>query len=118
MHSEIDENELVLYIWNHRWLSSLQKGIQTAHLIAEMSLLSTPEFTDWAVFYKTIIMLDGGSSDNLNQISNKLMFEKACLLEDAFEEDRKSLNGATTCVGAIFKKSNVPDWVKEYSLAV
>ena len=67
-----------MYCLSERHLSSVQKAIQAAHAIVEYELLygNTKEYQDWAKNNKTIIVLDGGNSKDLNIAVDVLNYEK------------------------------------------
>jgi len=94
-------------------LSSIQQGIQAAHVIGEMAAWykDDPEnaFFEWAESHKTIQLMNGG---NHEAITNIVQF--FCDLDEknelhktdkfswsVFREDRQSLNSAVTCAGII-----------------
>jgi hypothetical protein len=100
-----------LYVWTNSYLSDLQKGIQTAHLVNLLHkryndpYLSEAKatFVDWAYLTDTVVVYAGGGQADLDDLK--------CLFEDnrnydrypfaAFLEDGNSLNGAMTAVGII-----------------
>ena len=43
-------------------LSPIQQGIQAAHAMAELSLTDCPRYKEWAKNWKTMIILNGGTS--------------------------------------------------------
>jgi len=90
------------------YLSSIQNGIQPAHCVAEMFVkysTQDPEqyrtLYDWAENHKTMIVLNGGYSDNLQQLVNLLCVEKNLYPWACFCESKEALNDALTCVGII-----------------
>ena len=90
------------YILTNYYLSQLQCGLQSAHVISEMAMKKHKHFKQWATDDKTIIILNGGNSAQLAQ------FETFCKTDvnnnycwAAFREDEMSLNGALTAVGII-----------------
>jgi hypothetical protein len=107
-----------LYSFTNYYLSPLQLGLQTAHVVGNM--MSPPAYTDkaydvvteWARFHKTIVILNGGNSAALDDIFRQLAILGADLnLPVAkFTEDLQSLNGATTAVGIV-----VPSRVYDYA---
>lgn len=110
------------YFFVNSWLSRIQKGLQVAHCVAEMAnkamivegfcgdpiaSKSDPElvekhdnYCDWTVGDKTIIILEGGSHDDLENIKTFFQGDDN-LMWASFHEDYVSLNGAMTCVGII-----------------
>ena len=99
------------YFFANMYLSGLQKGLQAAHCLAEISLSAqkVPKlnsiFKRWAVYHKTIIILNGGSSTELNKLASvaKNTHTALNLPMGCFSEDG-SLNYAMTCVGIIVPK--------------
>lgn len=96
-----------LYSFTNYYLSPLQQGLQTAHLVAEMSVDSQHNewkiYELWAVNHKTIIIKNGGNSGELDDLYVLLVeygkiFDLPCA---KFKEDGSSLNYATTAVGII-----------------
>ena len=118
----MSENNYRFYSFTNMYLSSIQKGIQTAHAVSEMydtyraGDKISPTFArakealdEWANSDKTIIVLDGGNSRTLSELYNNLR----CVVDTykfgypvvAFYEDEQSLNGALTAVGIILPES-------------
>ena len=95
-----------LYCLTNMYLSSLQKGLQTAHVVGELALNSTDDlFTEWAEKDKTIIVLNGGNSASLEAFEEFLSTSECVWPWAAFREDEQSLNGAITAVGVIVPES-------------
>lgn len=97
-----------LYAFVHSYLSGIQKGLQTAHLVAEMGnkLKKKREkeiFHVWSNYDKTIIILDGGNQNSLNDIL--LLLVNRGFPCASFVEDYESLNECVTVVGAILPES-------------
>jgi hypothetical protein len=103
------------------YLSSLQNGIQTAHIVSELfakydsAESDNPQTEqqesmvyDWAHDHKTIINLDGGNSANLTSINDWLELNECPFPFTSFHEDEESLNGAITGVGIV-----LPEYVYE-----
>lgn len=101
-----------LYSFTNMYLSSIQKGIQTAHIVSDMSALwcdNGPDpivkkvFDDWADIDKTIIVLNGGNQKSLEEIyvCLELFGYEHSLPTARFYEDQESLGGALTAVGII-----------------
>lgn len=67
--------EYRMYCLAERHLSSIQKAIQSSHAIVEYSLMygNSPEYKQWAKNDKTIIILDGGNSIDLEDIKIHLI---------------------------------------------
>ncbi len=97
-----------LYSFVNFYLSSIQQGIQTAHLVGEMSQgAHTGQFDVWANSFKTIIVLNGGNNKSLLDLRTTLQAYSEFPV-GSFSEDDESLGGVLTCVGII-----VPDYIWE-----
>lgn len=91
------------------YLSDLQRGLQTAHAVSEMLVdpnicsHKMSKYKDWAKNHKTIIILNGGNSKQLQETYDQLMplCNSAGLPITKFHEDEQSLNNALTCVGMV-----------------
>lgn len=102
-----------LYSFTNYYLSGIQKGIQTAHLVSNLSLEEWYSYDhlahiykEWAEYDRTIIVLDGGNHAELKNIYNTLKIlssNKFPTME--FEEDENSLNQSCTAVGIILPES-------------
>jgi hypothetical protein len=104
---EIMNHRLYSFVANH-YLSSLQCGLQTAHVVSELSLykINTPQFeaySRWAQFDKTIIICGAGNHagvvecyDRLLTLANRLDLPVAL-----FREDEQSMNGMATVCGVV-----------------
>lgn len=99
------------YTFTNFYLSSLAKGIQSAHAIVDIGrkykdkceLLS--QYNDWADHHKTIIVLNGGNSGMLESIIELFVSHQDKYPWCEFHEDEQSLNGALTVVGIILPES-------------
>jgi len=100
-----------LYSFTCSWLSGLQKGLQTAHMVAEMSRLTQDPLTQgkaqifriWAEQHKTLIILEGGTQSDIEYLHN---FLKQSVMPTAiFYEDETSLAGAATACGIIVSET-------------
>jgi len=98
-----------LYSLINFYISDLQRGLQTAHCVSEIStryVKTSPEhdvFEDWAINHKTIIILNGGNSAMLRSAC-EILGDSAVKLNlpwSAFHEDENSLDGALTSVAII-----------------
>lgn len=95
-----------LYSFTHTYLSSLQKGLQTAHLVHELFEKYSNRNTilnGWAKDHKTIIILKGGNSLALEKLNHLLsnLGNELSLPQTHFYEDENSLNHALTCTGIV-----------------
>lgn len=109
------------YFFVNSALSGIQKGLQVAHCVAEMSLkkfradqkakdVSAVEFyegaqyLDWASSHKTIIVLEGGFHADICAIRDflsKAIEHNMMPMWASFAEDEETMNGMMTCVGII-----------------
>lgn len=96
-----------LYAFTNYYLSPLQKGLQTAHVVAEvlerykMNAKQYAQASVWAEMHKTIIILNGGNHADLNTLYEFLNVKDNPYPFAKFNEDEISLANATTCVGII-----------------
>jgi hypothetical protein len=106
-----------LYTFVNHYLSPIQHGIQTAHVVAEMFIKygrytnsnQYQLYRDWADNHKTIIVCNGGFASNIQTIVET--FETQDIYPFAhFHEGVNELNGALTAVGIV-----VPEFI--YSVA-
>jgi hypothetical protein len=103
-----------LYSLTNMYLSSIQKGLQTAHVVSELSLFKRTAYQRWAESDRTIIILNGGNCADLESFEQFLLDlqeehshnnSKKFWPWAAFREDAQSLNGAITAVGIILPES-------------
>lgn len=100
-----------LYCLTNMYLSSLQKGLQTAHVVSDLALAARMDsevdqvFNAWASQDRTIIILNGGNSVGLERWEQFLREYCQRWPWAAFREDQQSLNGAITAVGIIVPES-------------
>lgn len=108
-----------LYSFTNYYLSSIQGGIQTAHVVHELFLkypdhgqverLAADDMLGlWASNHKTIVVLNGGNSADLEAIAMLFDEDHNPYPWESFCEDEASLNQASTCVGIV-----VPDLIYE-----
>lgn len=105
------------YFFTNTWLSGLQKGLQSAHVIAELSqgVCGQPaedDFIEWVDNHKTIIILDGGAHADLKRIEEFFQSETERYPWASFCEDEYSLNGAMTAVGIVLPE-HIYDFAKK-----
>lgn len=96
------------FFWANMYLSSIQKGLQTAHCVSALFLKykHNPNMfgsiLDWAQNSKTIIIFDGGTDDNLQyMVNNDLSHDDNPYPYVLFQEGYEELRGTITCVGII-----------------
>lgn len=116
-----------LYTFTNFYLSSIQNGIQPAHLIGELFIKYRPgqvgndvrdqqdSLYDWAANHKTMICLNGGNLSSIQAIADQLdVIGSALSLPTAnFHEDKESLGGIMTCTGII-----VPERIYEMAASM
>lgn len=96
-----------LYTFINYYLSSIQQGIQSAHIVSELMHKSwEPDLAymikDWAQNHKTIIVCNGGNNESIENLARFFQIvadEKYPYT--TFCEDQNSLCGALTGVGII-----------------
>lgn len=107
--------EYRLYTFTNMYLSDIQRGIQSAHLVHQLFIdwmfedhhdPAWQALIGWAKNDKTMIVLNGGYSSNLAEIYGALshVAENLGLPYASWYESKDALDGALTCVGVI-----VPD---------
>lgn len=104
------------YFFGNMYLSSIQQGIQSAHCLAEMfvkypyngsrnadgaAFEASYFLSDWATDHKTMILLNGGYSENLRAIIELFNASENPYPWSQFHEGQDALDGALTCVGII-----------------
>lgn len=104
-----------LYTFSNMYLSSIQIGIQTAHVTAELFMKSHSEegnmfLLDWANNHKTMILLNAGYSEELRRLIEFFDTNDNPYPWASFNEGQDALDGALTCVGIV-----VPEKVYELS---
>lgn len=97
--------ETRLYSLCNFYLSSIQQGIQTAHVVSELSMQAHPLYQHWASLDKTIIVLNGGMTEHLKQAYQLLLDEGVARKYPlaAFYEEHAAFgaDGVMTCFGVI-----------------
>ena len=96
-----------LYSFTNFMLSSIQHGIQTAHIMGEILIKNDPtpyhnEITlEWLSRHKTIIVCNGGNSKSITELYQFFAHRHNKYPFASFNEDTDSLNGALTGVGIV-----------------
>ena len=103
-----------LYTFNNLYLSSIQNGIQSAHVLGEMfnkyqhsanefqdDTIQTQYLYEWVDLHKTMILLNGGYSENLHKLYDFFSSEENPYPFAKFHEGQDALDGALTSVGII-----------------
>lgn len=99
------------YSFSNMYLSSLQVGLQSAHVISDMFVkyplpedaTPAPAFYlhHWAGKHKTMILLNGGYSETLRNLIEFFDQRENPYPWDSFNESEDALDGALTCVGIV-----------------
>lgn len=94
------------YAFGNYYLSSLQQALQAHHACQEIyNIYQTPAaravYSDWSQNHKTIVLLNGGNSADLQDLFNFFSQPGNPYLFAKFHEDEQSLNNALTSVGII-----------------
>jgi hypothetical protein len=114
--------ELRLYTFVNFYLSQIQQGIQTAHIVSEIMThpsngrvtISTDPVVqavtysaedlmvmEWAELWKTIIVCNGGNKESLIELIDLFADCDNQFPWAHFHEDEESLSGALTAVGIV-----------------
>lgn len=111
--------QLRLYTFINFYLSSIQQGIQSAHLVHDLMLkyqvhssAAAKLVSDWAREHKTMIVLNGGTTAELEQ-GIEVMRAQSSYPWVEFYESRECLSGALTGFGVVLPES-VYDCTKGY----
>jgi len=89
------------------YLSSIQQGIQAAHVVADMFVKyayhdkEAEALRDWASDHKTMILLNGGYSETIRELATFFDHPSNPYPWTEFYEGRDALDGAITDVGII-----------------
>jgi hypothetical protein len=78
------------YIFTHQYLNTMQQGIQSAHVVAELTLFDQyrEDYEMWARHYKTLRILNAGSGEaffntytRFMEIASAYDLPNACFIE-------------------------------------
>lgn len=100
------------YYFGNMYLSSIQQGIQAAHVTARMFRKYAVGFNDdscpgydmlheWAEQHETMILLSGGYGENLWELVSFFNVDENPYPHANFAESKEALDGALTSVGII-----------------
>lgn len=99
------------YFFGNMYLSSIQQGIQAAHVVAEMfircgSVEAATNGTQsilhqWADEHKTMVLLNAGYSQEIYNLIDFFKDKTNPFPWASFKEGTDALDGALTCVGII-----------------
>lgn len=104
-------NEMRLYTFINFYLSQIQQGIQTAHIVHELfnkyGHIPSDEsmLKEWSESHKTIIICNAGADPQIEELIE--MFRRYEFPWQDFHED-EGLCGARTGCGVV-----LPDWIYE-----
>jgi hypothetical protein len=100
--------ELRAYFFGNMYLSSIQQGIQAAHVVADIFTQYRPGdnqaadmLYDWAENHKTMILLNGGYGSELHRLYETFSSPENPYPFAAFRESAEALDGAMTSVGIV-----------------
>lgn len=101
------------YFLTNMYLSSIQCGIQSAHCIHDMFIAYRQVPTDpanqllltWATDHKTMIVLNGGTTENLEEFYEYLMKFNDLYPFDCFNEP--GIGDAMTVVGIVLPETMI-----------
>lgn len=101
-----------LYIFTLDHLSTVQKGIQAAHVVAELMLKGRKEIEEWAKHDKTIVMLQGGNYLHLKYIEEAIANSQ--FTGASFREDEETLGALVTATAVLLpsEKFNVDEYLQ------
>ena len=100
------------YFFGNMYLSSIQQGIQAAHVVGELIVKYTPiparirskqwgPLMEWASDHKTMVLLNAGYSEEIRNLVHFFETEDNPYPWHFFKEGKDALDGALTCVGII-----------------
>ncbi len=103
------------YYFGNMYLSSIQQGIQAAHVTAEMftkyttvsedyEINSDPKrlmLSDWAKNHKTMILLNAGYGAELYKLTGLFAITENPYAWAGFNESEEALDGAMTSIGIV-----------------
>lgn len=94
------------YFFGNMYLSSIQQGIQAAHVTAELFMKPHSEdgniyLLDWANNHKTMILLNAGYSEEIRRLIEFFDTADNPYPWASFNEGDDALDGALTCVGIV-----------------
>ncbi len=105
-HKYIVEPEYRLYTLVHRFLSPLQKGLQSGHVGVELVIQGSTIAQHWALYDKTMIDLDGGNSKSLFAFEDLLKkYATGKYPWIRWKEDADTFEGVTTAIGVVLPRS-------------
>lgn len=106
------------YFFGNMYLSSIQQGIQAAHVTHELFMKPHSEegnmyLFEWATNHKTMILLNAGYSEEIRRLVEFFDTPDNPYPWASFNEGQDALDGALTCVGIV-----IPEQVYELAAAI
>lgn len=108
------------YFFINCYLSQIQQGIQSAHILGEMVRESDAlrihreSMESFLEHHKTIIVCNGGNNDSIRELVEFFADERNPYQFATFNEDEGSLDGALTGVGILLPEEvYLPRWDRE-----
>lgn len=99
------------YFFGNMYLSSIQQGIQSAHVVSELFIkYSDPNkpnyhpLHEWANNHKTMVLLNAGYSEELRSLHKFFNESDNPYPWAQFHESKQALDSAFTCIGIILPK--------------
>lgn len=101
--------QLRAYFFGNMYLSSIQQGIQAAHVVAELfvkypdsaAMQESVDLDNWATNHKTMILLNGGYGSTLHDLIDLFDNDDNPYPFSFFKESEAALDNALTSVGII-----------------
>lgn len=106
---------LCCYVLVNSILSTMQKGVQAAHAVAELGYIchDDPQFIEWFNHHRTIVILEGGGFQDMDErlleicrVSQERITKKP-LCWSFFREDKNTFNDQVSAIAVILP--NVKD---------
>jgi len=95
---DFGKDDMKLYVFVHSHLSTMQKGIQAAHAVAEI-LLKDKKARKWAKEHKTLIIVEGGNTQRMDSLLSHL--QGSGISYAPFYEDNDTLDGLHTATAVL-----------------
>ena len=97
------------YFFGNMYLSSIQQGIQAAHVVAEMFRIEDDGddegprkiLHEWADDHQTMVLLNAGYSEEIRKLAELFNMGDNPYPWATFAESEEALDNALTCIGII-----------------
>lgn len=122
MKTENSNTEYYGYFVTHSYMSQIQRGIQSAHVIQVMyekyheeDTSAAKIFKEWMINHRTMIVLNGGNSNMIRTSFDQSVYRNRGNKYPiaSFAEDELSMEGMVTAWGVILPKFNLDQWEYE-----